>query len=179
MAKNPASQKTEQRPSVKIEKMDEYVLNTYDSKIAYYWKASRSNKKNYKWYRSWTTILGALVTLIASLATADFITGIDWLGTTFIIATPLLAAALTIISGLSQNFQWGATWRDMVINAQRLEKERDRLLSTPEKNRDYQRELKILNEIILEETHAFFQRVLDSEVVPTATPNVKEDATPS
>ena len=154
--------------------LDEYVLKNYQGKIEYYWNASRSNKLNYKRYRSSTTILGALVTLVASLATAEFVTSIDWLGTAFIVATPLLAAALTIITGLSQSFQWGSTWRDMVVNAQRLEKERDRFLSTAPGQRDYQKELDTLNEIVLEETQTFFQRVLDSEVVPTKSPSRSE-----
>ena len=87
------------------------------------------------------------------------------------VATPLLAFTLTVINGLSQNFQWGATWRDMMVNRQRLEKERDRFLSTPVEKRNYKAELKVMNDIVLEETKAFFQRILDSEVVPTASPD--------
>ncbi len=30
-------------------------------------------------------------------------------------ATPIIAATLTVISGLGQNFHWGSTWRDMVM----------------------------------------------------------------
>ena len=44
--------------------MDEkYVLERYKNQIDYYWKTSSSNKKAYKRSRTWTIILGALVTL--------------------------------------------------------------------------------------------------------------------
>ena len=57
-----------------------------------------------------------------------------------------------------------------MVNRQRLEKERDRFLTTPVEKRKYKSELRILNEIALDETKASFQRILDSEVVPTDTP---------
>ena len=145
---------------------EEYVLKQYEGKISYYWSASRSNKLAYKRYRAWTIILGALVTLISSISAADFVQRPDWLRITFAIATPVIAATLTVIGGLGQNFHWGSTWRDMVINATRLDKERDRFLATSPDKRDIQKELDILNSIVLEETRNFFQRVLDSEIKP-------------
>ena len=145
---------------------DEYVLNQYKSRIDYYWGASSSNKKSYKRYRSWTIFLGSLVTLISSISAAEFVQNPDWLRILFAVATPVIAATLTIINGLGQNFHWGSTWRDMVLNATRLEKERDRFLATKPENRDVERELDILNSIVLEETRNFFQRVLDSEIKP-------------
>jgi hypothetical protein len=155
----------------RVEDLDCYIHETYDDKIRYYWRSSSANKKNFRRYRTWTTILGALVTLIASLNTAQFIQANAIVANIFMIGTPILAATLTIISGLSQNFQWGATWRDMVVNAQRLELERDRFLATRPENRDYQKELQIINETVMDETRSFFQRVLDSEVVlPHASP---------
>ena len=145
---------------------DEYVLNQYKSRIDYYWGASSSNKKSYKRYRSWTIFLGSLVTLISSISAAEFVQNPEWLRILFAVATPVIAATLTIINGLGQNFHWGSTWRDMVLNATRLEKERDRFLATKPENRDVERELDILNSIVLEETRNFFQRVLDSEIKP-------------
>lgn len=158
----------------KIEDMDRYVYQVYADQIGYYHRAGAANKRNYKNYRSFTIILGALVTLVASLTSSTFVesVGMGWmLG----IATPILAAALTIINGLGQNFQWGATWRDMMLTAQRLEKERDRFLATPPGKRNYRRELEIINELVLQETRAFFQRVLDSEAVPTNQPVTEEN----
>lgn len=153
----------------KIEDMDKYVYNMYADQIEYYRRTGAANKRYYKNYRAFTIILGALVTLIASLTSSTFVesVGLGWL---LGIATPALAAALTIINGLGQNFQWGATWRDMMLTAQRLEKERDRFLATPPEKRNYRRELQIINELVLQETRAFFQRVLDSEAVPTNQP---------
>ena len=150
---------------------EEYVLNQYKSKIDYYWGASSSNKKSYKRYRSWTIFLGSLVTLVSSISAAEFVQSPDWLRVLFAIATPVIAATLTIINGLGQNFHWGSTWRDMVINATRLEKERDRFLSTKQEKRDVEKELDILNSIVLEETRNFFQRVLDSEIKPKEQSN--------
>ena len=154
----------------KIEDMDKYVHQAYNRQIDWYWKASTANKTSYKRYRFWTVVLGALVTLIASLATTETISNTPIVNTLFTIATPVLAAVLTIINTMSQNFQWGATWRDMVINASRLQKEKNRFLSTKVQDRDYRRELNRINNIVLEETQAFFKRILDTEAVPTETP---------
>jgi len=143
---------------------EEYILNQYKSKIDYYWGASSSNKKSYKRYRSWTIFLGSLVTLVSSIAAAEFVQKPDELRIAFAVATPIIAATLTVINGLGQNFHWGSTWRDMVINATRLEKERDRFLATKKENRDLEKEIDLLNSIVLEETRNFFQRVLDSEI---------------
>ena len=156
-------EKTEKQVPVIDEK---YILDRYKSSIDYYWGAGSSNKKSYKRTRTWTIILGALVTLVSSIASATFIEANNVLNTIFAIATPLIAAMLTMLSGFSQSFHWGATWRDMVLNAERLEKERDRFLSTKPEEKDYQAELDILNNLILEETKSFFQRVLESEVKP-------------
>lgn len=160
----------------KIEDMDRHVYEVYDAQITYYRKKAVSNRKNYKAYRFFTVFLGSLVTLIASLSISDIIKSIGWLGNTFALATPILAFMLTVINTLSQNFQWGATWRDMSISAQRLEKERDRFLTTPVGKRDYKHELKVLNTIVLQETHAFFQRILDSEVTPSDSPPKLEES---
>jgi len=159
----------------KVTDMDKYVYDIYKNQIDYYWKKGSFNKRSYKNYRLLTIVLGALVTLVASLTTSSIISSNQWVSNVFVIATPLIAAALTIINSLSQNFQWGAAWRDMCISAQRLEKERDRFLATPVGKRNHKRELDIVNEIVLQETHAFFQRVLDSEVVPTGTPPSSPD----
>ena len=155
----------------KIEDKDKYVHQAYDKQIDWYWKASGANKLSYKRYRFWTVVLGALVTLIASLTTTQLIADNEWLNSIFTIATPILAATLTIINTLSQNFQWGATWRDMVINASRLQRERSRFLATDPKERDYKNELVLIDEIVLEETQAFFRRILDTEAVPIESPN--------
>ncbi len=162
----------------KIDDLDKYVHQAYDKQIDWYWSASGKNKTSYKRYRTWTVILGALVTLIASLNSADFIHAIPWIGTIFALATPILAAILTIINTLSQNFQWGATWRDMVINATRLQKEKNRVLATDAKDRDYKNELIMINEIVLEETQAFFRRILDTEAVPTEAPQIPDQTPP-
>jgi hypothetical protein len=145
---------------------EQYVLDQYKSKIDYYWTASSSNKKAYKRYRSWTIFLGSLVTLVSSISAAEFVQEPRWLNILFAVATPIIAATLTVINGLGQNFHWGSTWRDMVINATRLEKERDRFLAGKKDKRDLEKELDILNSIVLEETRNFFQRVLDSEIKP-------------
>ncbi|NUM46259.1 MAG: DUF4231 domain-containing protein [Anaerolineales bacterium] len=143
-----------------------YILKRYQNQIAYYWSVSKVNKRAYKRFRSWTIILGALVTLISSMSAAEFIQSVEWLRILFAIATPVVAATLAIMGGMGQNFHWGATWRDMVLNASRLEKERDRFMATPSEKRDLKKELDLLNTIVIEETQNFFQRVLESEVKP-------------
>jgi hypothetical protein len=147
---------------------EQYVLDKYQEKIDYYWGASSSNKRAYRSFRTWSIILGAAVTLISSLSAAQFFQA-EAIRIAFAIATPVIAATLTVINGLSQNFHWGATWRDMVLNATRLEKERDRFYATCADKKSFEKDLNILNSIILEETTNFFQRVLDSEVKPKDT----------
>lgn len=163
----------------KIEDKDKYVHQAYDKQIDWYWKASTANKTSYKRYRFWTVVLGALVTLIASLTTTELISNNKLLDSIFTLLTPALAATLTIINTLSQNFQWGAAWRDMVINASRLQREKSRFLATDPQERDYKNELVLIDEIVLEETQAFFRRILDTEAVPTESPDVEHKSNPS
>jgi hypothetical protein len=105
-------------------------------------------------------VLGALVTLVSSLTATNSIAG-NW-GIVFAVATPLLAASLAIVGGVSQAFQWGAAWADMVISATRLEKERDRIAVTPSDQIDPIKEMALLDDIVLSETQGFFQRLLGS-----------------
>jgi hypothetical protein len=142
---------------------DEYVIKRYEDAIKYYWKSSKQNKRAYKLTRSLTVILGATVTLVASLSSARFIASSPGWTISFAIATPVLAALLTIVGGFSQAFQWGATWHDMVFNAERLEKERDRFVVTDSKDREPAKEVAILGDLVLEETRNFFQRIIGGE----------------
>ena len=153
----------------KIDDKDAYVHTAYEDAIGYYRKASWSNKFSYKSYRFLTILLGSLVTLISYLAATAYVESIPWLDTIFDFAVPIIAATLTIITGLSQSFQWGSAWRNMMVNKQRLEGERDRFLATDPEKRNYRKELSVLNSIILEETQSFFERVLDSEAIPSKT----------
>lgn len=155
----------------KIDDKDAYVHAAYERAIGYYRNASRSNKFYYKSYRFLTIFLGAFVTLISSLAATAYVESIPWLDTTLNFAVPIIAASLTIITGLSQSFQWGSAWRNMMVNKQRLEGERDRFLATDPTKRNYKKELSILNGIILSETQSFFERVLDSETFPSKHPS--------
>ena len=142
------------------------VLDKYEKAIKYYWGASCYNKRYYKLSRFSIIILGALVTLMSSLISAEFIDDSEVLKISFAVMTPLVAALLTIISGFSQSFHWGAAWRDMVINAQKLEKARDLFLASKPEERDLKKELDKMNNLLIEETQSFFQRVLESEVKP-------------
>jgi hypothetical protein len=137
----------------------EHVLSRYDAKIKYYWHASGHNKRCYKTTRYLIVILGALVTLISSLSSAEFIKASGVLSVAFAVLTPLLAATMAIVGGVSQAFQWGAAWSDMVITATRLEKERDRVAATPPAEIDPVKELAVLDDLVLTETQGFFQRL--------------------
>ena len=139
----------------------EYVLKRYNDSIAYYWNASRLNRRLYKWTRYLVIVFGAVVTLLASLSASSGFTG-TW-ATILAVVTPILAAVLTIIGGLSQSFQWGAAWQEMVMTAERLERERDRILVT---RSDPEADLEVLNGIVLRESEGFFMRILGS-VQPT------------
>ena len=134
------------------------MLDRYQERIKYYSKASQNNKRAYKTARYLTVVLGALVTLLASLSSAFFVRG-TWLETGLDVLTPLLAAGLVIVGGFSQNFQWGAAWSDMRIAAERLETERDRISATPPDQIYTARELALLNAMVLDETRGFFRLV--------------------
>jgi len=134
------------------------MLDRYQERIKYYSKASQNNKRAYKTARYLTVVLGALVTLLASLSSAYFVRG-TWLETGFDVLTPLLAAGLAIVGGFSQNFQWGAAWSDMVIAAERLETERNRIAATLPGQIDAVKETALLDEMVMDETKAFFQRL--------------------
>lgn len=142
-----------------VENSHKFVEERYDAAITYYWKASRNNKRAYKLTRVLTIVLGAIVTLVASLSSAKFVTGDAIWERVFSLGTPILAAILAIVGGFSQTFQWGAAWQDMVMTAERLEKERDRFKVTKPENRDLAKEVAILNDLVLTESQGFFSRI--------------------
>jgi hypothetical protein len=144
----------------KIKDMDEFIRGRYQEAIDYYWAASRSNKAWYKTTRSLTIIFGALVTLIASLASSEIVNQYEFTKILFSIGTPVLAASLTIIAGFSQSFQYGSAWQNMVLTAQKLQKEYDNYLVTPPNERDYLEESDKLNSFVISETEGFFERIL-------------------
>jgi hypothetical protein len=148
----------------KIQDKDAYVHTAYEKAINYYWKNARKTKRNYKLYRFLSIFLGALVTLISSLAATKYVESIPLLNAIFAVATPVIAATLSVITGLSQSFQWGSTWRDMSVHAQKIAAERDRFLATDSNQRDHVNELQILNGLLINETESFFQRILDSQI---------------
>jgi hypothetical protein len=156
----------EQKLDGRIEDKDAYVHNAYENAINYYRRASRNTKRSYKAYRFFSIFLGALVTLISSLAATKYVESVPLLNATFAVATPVIAASLSIITGLSQSFQWGSTWRDLTVHSQKIASERDRFLATNPEERDHKRELEILNGLLLNETESFFQRILDSQMTP-------------
>ena len=100
------------------------------------------------------------------MSSANFIEGNEVLKICFAVITPLLAVLLTIIGGFAQSFHWGATWRDMIVNAEKLEQARDLFLATIPEERDIKKELDTMHSLVIKETQSFFQRVLDSEVKP-------------
>jgi hypothetical protein len=138
-----------------IPERKQYVLERYDQSIRYYWRASNATKRWYKWTRYLTVVLGATVTLLASLSSSELVTG-SWV-TSIGLVTPVGAAILTVVGGLSQSFQWGAAWQEMVLTAERLERERDRILVTES---DPAQDLDILNRLVLAESRGFFTRIL-------------------
>ena len=117
-------------------------------------------KRSYKTTRYLLIFLGALVTLVSSLSAAKFIQGP--FAVAFAVVTPLLAASMAIVGGVSQAFQWGAAWSDMAITATRRERERDRIAVTPVCQLDSVKEMALLDDTVLAETLGFFQRLFGS-----------------
>jgi hypothetical protein len=138
------------------------VLARCEENIAYYRTAARHNKRAYKVMRYLTVVLGALVTLLSSLSSAGFVQQDRRLEIAFDVLTPVLAAAMAVVAGFSQTFQWGAAWSDMEIMRTRLERERDRLSVTPAEQFDPVREMTLVDDLVLAETQGFFQRLFGS-----------------
>jgi len=136
------------------------VLGRYDRRISFYWSAGRYNGRAYKVTRYLVTILGAVLALVASLSSANFVKG--KLALAFAVLTPLLASGMAMVSGVSQAFQWGGAWSDSVIMAMRLEKERNRIAVTPAAALDPVKEMALLDDMVLSETQNFFQRLFGS-----------------
>lgn len=136
------------------------VLQRYEKQIAYYWKTSTANKRNYKFSRALVIVFGALVTLFSSVSSVVKVQGGSMIALAVI--TPVCAALLAIIGGMSQAFQWGAAWSDAVITATRLEKECDRIKVTSADQIDPVKEMAIVNDMVIAETQGFFQRLLGS-----------------
>ena len=153
--------------------MDKYIQERYEGAIEYYWEASINNKKWYKRTRSFTVIIGASVTLIASLTTSEIIID-SWAKNVFAFGTPILAAILTIVAGFSQSFQWGSTWQNMILTAQQLQKEYDRYSVTPLNERNFSEEADKLNNFVINESEGFFERML-GVAKPTVIDTNQED----
>lgn len=142
------------------QEIDDYIQSRYKNAIDFYWASSRANKHWYKATRSLTVIVGALVTLIASLASSTIIADTPIVKAMFDIGTPILAAVLTIIAGFSQSFQWGSAWQNMVLTAQQLQREYDRYLVTPMDEKDFSAEAKKVNDFVVQHSETFFDRML-------------------
>jgi hypothetical protein len=145
----------------------EYVEKRYQDMIGYYWHVAVRNKRAYKWSRYMTIVLGSLVTLVASLSSAGFVQGHT---IALAIATPVLAALLTVVGSFAQSFQWGATWREMVLSAERLQKELDRVRLSPDDPSRFGRDIALLNELVIRESSGFFDRLMGSSTPGNSPP---------
>jgi hypothetical protein len=143
------------------------VLERYNEHIAFYLRSAKRNKRSYKTTRLLIIVLGALVTLVSSLASADFIKSNPALATTFAILTPMLAAIMAIAGGVAQSFQWGAVWSEMSITAAQIERERDRIAVTPAGEINGVKEMQVLDDLVVTETQNFFQRLFGTGAQPT------------
>lgn len=155
----------------KIVDKNAYVHSAYESALNYYRSARRKTKRSYKTYRFLSIFLGSLVTLISSLSVTSYVQDRPVVAGIFAVATPVIAATLSVITGLSQSFQWGSSWRDMSVHAQKITIERDRFLASEPETRDHVKELAILNNLLLNETESFFQRILDSQMGDRTPPS--------
>lgn len=138
--------------------LDKYVLSRYRDQINYYWSASGRNKRNFRYYRILPIFLGAFLTFASAISSTDYIASNQPIRTIFAIGTPLLAVLLTISNELFKITSWSENWRDGVLTAQRLEKERDCYLALDRDKRNPQKELEKIYKITIRETRSFFKR---------------------
>ena len=140
----------------------EFVEKRYQDVIRFYWRAAKYNRRYYKATRALILILGALVTLSSSVAATKALADYPYWSVVFGVGTPVMAALLSILGGFAQNFQFGAAWQNMVLTAERLQKEYDRFRVTKPEDRKLAAELETLNGLVLDETKTFFDRLLGS-----------------
>jgi hypothetical protein len=161
MARNVVAQTEPKTPEA-------YAEWRYANAITYYWKVAGRNKTAYKYSRYLAIVLGSATTFVAAVAASTYGKGH---AEAFAIATAILAALLAILGGFGQSFQWGAAWREMVLVAERLEQERDRMMVSEVENRDPETELELLNTLIINESRGFFDRVMGSSSPGVAPPD--------
>ncbi len=137
-----------------------HLLEQYGKRIDYYWRVAGKNKRQYMSARFAMVILGALVTLLSSLGSAEVLKG--WPAGVLAVLTPLTAAVLTVATGFSQQFQWGPAWSEMVLTATKLESERNRIFATADADLNLKAELASLDAIVMAETKTFFGRLFGS-----------------
>lgn len=75
----------------------------------------------------------------------------------FLFATPTITALITILHGITDPRTNFTCWRNSVITAQKLEKQLARLSVPRTEERDFEKELEYLNELVMEETEESFK----------------------
>ena len=138
----------------------EYIIKKYDSNILYYWSSARSNKNLFKSTRRWPITLGALISLLTTLSLASFIEEVEYIRIFFAVVIVMLATMQSYFNEVSRNQNWGESWQKMTIAALKLEKEKDRLLSSEPSSINIQAELMILHNLLINETETFFKKAL-------------------
>lgn len=142
------------------DEINQYVKDRYESALKYYRSSGAYNRRAYKSFRILTVVLGSLVTLVAAMAQSDIFPESSIWSSILPVATPILAAIMTILAGLAQSFQWGSGWQNMTLAGQRMQQEYDRYLATPPELRDHSSELDLLNSFMVSESESFFERLL-------------------
>ena len=146
------------KEKVNCRKKDEdYVVCRFEENITWYQKRAKKYKNTYSCIRWSIIILGAITTLFSTLLATE---SIDWLKGIVAYIPAFSAAFLTILTGVSQSFKYGHTWKEMMLNAVNLDRELDSYLKDPEP--DERKYLETLHKYIIEETESFFDRILGS-----------------
>jgi hypothetical protein len=162
------------KSSIGSEFEDDYVVLRFKEKIDWYWKNAKYNKFWYKFLRGFIIIVGTLVTLVTTLLAAGNDEYVIFIPRNYLIfSAPILAALLTLLNTFSQNYRYGAAWKDMILNAEKLEKELDKYLLDSDRNSRKNNYLEQLHKYVIEETESFFERVLSGRIIKSENFNNK------
>jgi len=151
-----------------LDDLNNYILRTYRENIDLSWRNAASSKRTYYLNRIMPILLGGILTFATTISSTQYISANETLKAIFAIATPLLAVALTVTNELTKINKPAESWRDMVVFAEKLEKERDRFLATKPGKRNHKKELDKIRSLVIRESRTFFRRTLEVDALYSA-----------
>lgn len=104
------------------------LMERLDRRIAWYDRSAKKNQLLFRSFKAFTLVAAAAIPFSASLSAAGFSTADAGPGglTTFVAG--LLGAAIVVVEGLQQLFQWQQNWLNYRSTSESLDRERSLFL---------------------------------------------------